>query len=63
MLHWYFSISAEGHESGCWSQAGQLSNHRSTHFNHGIMGQFINLPNHSCLIKQSRTQWFTTLLW
>lgn len=44
MLPGYFSISAEGHESGCWSQAGQLSNHRSTHFNLGIMGQFINLP-------------------
>ena len=44
MLHGYFSISAEGHKSGHGKQAGQLSNHRSTHFNHGIMGPFINLP-------------------
>lgn len=44
MLHGYLSVSAEEHERGCCSQAGQLSNHRSTHFNHGIMGQFINLP-------------------
>ena len=47
----YFSVSAEAHESGRGSQAGQLSNHRSTHFNHGITGQFINLLNHSWLIK------------
>ena len=47
----YFSVSAEGRESGHGSQAGQPSNHRSTHFNHGIMGQFINLLNHSWLIK------------
>ena len=47
----YFSVSAEGHESGRGSQAGQLSNHRSTHFNHEITGQFVNLLNHSWLIK------------
>ena len=40
----YFSVSDKGHESGCGSQAGQRSNQRSTDFNHGITGQFINLP-------------------
>ena len=53
MLHGYFSVSAEGHGSGCGSQEGQLSNHRSTHFNQGRFinqDQFINplkpqLPN------------------
>ena len=51
MLYGYFSVSAEGHGSRRGSQEGQLSNHRSTHFNHGITGQFINLLNHRWLIK------------
>ena len=40
MLHRYFSVSAEDTGSGCGSQEGQLSNHRSAHFN---QVQLINL--------------------
>ena len=61
MLHGYFSISAEGQESGCWSQAGQLSNHRSTHFNHGIMVNSSTSPNQLPNLVKVGHSYFTKL--
>ena len=60
MLHGYFSVSAEGHGSGRLSLKGQLSNHRSAHFN---QGQFINLlkPQLSNQVKVGPS-YFTKLL-